>query len=100
MPLDPRIDGLIGYFEHTVLASYRAEPDKYEVKTDYFEGEVSINSDFFKSLPEKQYESAYIGVQFGFRTLADGGLAVAAYLPDLVDKSQGHLDRWRGFHIQ
>jgi hypothetical protein len=37
-------DGIIGYFDPTVLAAYRAEPDKYSVQTDFFEGRVSLRS--------------------------------------------------------
>jgi hypothetical protein len=99
MPFNPKLDGIIGYFDPTVLASYRAEPDKYKVDTDYFEGEVSVTSVYYESLPEGQRDSAYIGIKFGFRTLADGALALAAYLPDLVEKSEGHVNRWRGFFL-
>jgi hypothetical protein len=94
---DVRLDRIIGYFDPTVLASYRAEPDKYEVNTDYFEGTVSITTRYYESLPESAREAEYIGVKFGYRALASGMLALAAYLPDLVDHSEGHVPRWRGF---
>ncbi len=100
MSYDVRLDKIIGYFDPAVLASYRAEPDKYEVKTDYFEGQVSIATRYYESLPEPARESEYIGVKFGFRALASGMLALAAYLPDLVDHSEGHVPRWRGFLLR
>jgi hypothetical protein len=93
VPYDARLDNIIGYFDPTILAAYRAEPDKYEVKTDYFEGEVRITTPYYESLPESDRDPAYIGVKFGFRTLANGALALAVYLPDLVDHSEGHVPR-------
>ena len=99
MALD-RFDGIIGYFDPTVLAAYRAEPDKYSVQTDFFEGRVTITTPYYESLSEEDRDEAYIEVQFGFRTLANGALALAAYLPDLLDKSEGHVDRWKGFLVR
>jgi hypothetical protein len=100
VPYDTRLDSIIGYFDPTILAVYRAEPDKYDVKTDFFEGEVRITTTYYESLPESDRDAAYIGVKFGFRTLANGALALAAYLPDLVDRSEGQVPRWRGFLLQ
>lgn len=94
------LDRIIGYFDPTVLAAYRAEPDKYEVKTDFFEGEVRTTESHYAFLDEATRSAAYIGVRFGFRTLADGSLALAAYLPDLIDRSGDHLPRWQGFLIR
>lgn len=100
VPYDERFDKIIGYFDPAVLAAYRAEADKYVVKTDYFEGEVSITTPYYKSLSKSDADSAYIHVKFGFRTLANGSLALAAYLPDLVDQSESHIPRWRGFLLR
>lgn len=94
------LDRIIGYFDPTVLAAYRAEPDKYEVNTDFFEGEVRTTDSHYASLDEAARSAAYIGVRFGFRTLYDGSLALAAYLPDLIDRSDEHLPRWQGFLIR
>ncbi|RPI53966.1 MAG: hypothetical protein EHM55_12205 [Acidobacteria bacterium] len=65
-------DGMIGYFDVTVLAAYRAEPDKYAVQTDYFEGRVTITTPYYESLSEVERDDAYISVRFGFRTLSNG----------------------------
>jgi hypothetical protein len=40
-----------------------------------------------------------IDVLFGYRTLHNGDLAIAAYLPDLFEKSKKHVQQWSGFHI-
>lgn len=90
---------MIAYFDPTVLAAYRAEPDKYDVQTDFFEGEVKITTAYYESLSESTRAAAYIGVKFGFRTLAGGALALAAYLKDLVEDSEGHVSRWQGFRL-
>jgi hypothetical protein len=39
-------------------------------------------------------------VHFGYRTLKNGDLTIAAYLPDLLDHSSNHVDRWRPFLVQ
>ena len=91
------VNGPLGYFDQQVLAAYRNESDKWLVETDFFEGRVSVRSDYYEGLDEVAREGCYINVLFGFRTLVGGDLAVVAWLPDLVDKSKGHLDRWRGF---
>ena len=54
-----RFDGIIGYFEPTILATYRAEPDKYSVQTDFFEGRVGITTPYYESLPEAERDEAY-----------------------------------------
>ena len=73
---------------------------QYSVQTDFFEGRVGITTPYYESLPEAERDEAYIEVQFGFRTLANGALALAAYLPDLLDKSEGHVNRWKGFLVR
>ena len=45
-----RFDGIIGYFDPTVLAAYRAEPDKYNVETDFFEGRVTITTPHYEGV--------------------------------------------------
>ena len=76
----PVVDTIIEYFDPLVLAAYRAEPDKFEIKTDHFEGEVTIRSDYYKTLGEDEQDREHIDVSFGFRELSDGRLALAAYL--------------------
>ena len=39
----------------------------------------------------------FVDVQFGYRTLHSGELAIAAILPDLLEKSKTHALKWRGF---
>ncbi|HEX6371172.1 MAG TPA: hypothetical protein VF006_19795 [Longimicrobium sp.] len=92
-------ENLIGYFDQQVLAAYRNEPDKWVIKTDYFEGHVGITETYYWEIQDSAGEHN-IDIRFGYRALQNGDLAIAVWLPDLVDKSPGHLTRWRGFHLQ
>lgn len=94
------LEKLIGYFELQVLASYRNEPDKHTVETDFFEGHVSTTDEYFRELEAAGRISEYIDIRFGYRTLENGDLAIVAWLPDLFEKSKSHAQRWSGFHIR
>jgi hypothetical protein len=98
--MNKRVLGILGFFNPAVLAPYREQPDKYIVTTDYFEGRVTVTSAYFAQLDEAAQDREYIDVKFGYRTLRNGDLAIAAYLPDLVDHSPNHVDRWRPFIIE
>jgi hypothetical protein len=97
--MDKRALGILGFFNPAVLAPYREQPDKYTITTDHFEGRVTVTSAFFAQLDEAAQDREYIDVKFGYRTLKDGDLTIAAYLPDLVDQSTNHVDRWRPFIV-
>lgn len=107
MPLDHPLssdstpwDKLIGYFDQQVLAAYRNEPDKWILETDLFEGHLRITNDYYELLEASASNEDSVDIQFGYRTLDTGELAVAAWLPDLFDKSPGHVQRWTGFHLR
>ncbi len=89
----------IGYFDQQVLAAYRNEPHKYKIETDYFEGSLSVTSEYFLELEAAEKADESVSIQFGYRTLSDGNLAIAAWLPDLVEKSKAHVPRWSAFHL-
>jgi hypothetical protein len=99
MPYDERADHLLAYFTPDVLAAYMAQSDKYTVQTDYFEGEVATMGAYFERLEAESRTDESISVRFGYRTTADGELAVVIWAPDLVEKSPFHLDRWKTFAI-
>lgn len=40
------IEKNIGFFDCQVLAGYYNEPDKYSIKTDFFEGSIETTSEF------------------------------------------------------
>lgn len=90
---------LLGYFRQQVLSSYRDEPDKYIVKTDYFSGEVTVTDSYYKKLEKQKKTDNYIKVRFGYRALQDGELAIMAFLPDLFKDSPAHIKQWSGFLI-
>lgn len=95
-----KVEHLLGYFDYAVLLPYRNEPDKYEVETDHFVGRVRTNPGYYEQLEDSGGEQGPIDILFGFRTLKNGDLAVVAWLPDLFEKSESHVGRWRGFHLQ
>lgn len=92
--------GILGFFDPAVLAPYREQADKYIITTDHFEGRVTVASAHFAQLDDATRDREYIDVKFGYRTLKSGDLAIAAYLPDLVDHSPHHVERWRPFIVQ
>lgn len=95
--MDKRVLRILGFFNPAVLAPYREQPDKYTITTDHFEGRVTVTSAYFAQLDEAAQDKEYIDVKFGYRTLKDGDLTIAAYLPDLLDHSPNHVTRWRPF---
>jgi hypothetical protein len=95
--MDERAMGILRFFDPAVLAPYREQPDKYVITTDYFEGRVTVTSAYFAQLDAAAQDREYIDVKFGYRTQRSGDLAIAAYLPDLVDHSPNHVERWRPF---
>jgi hypothetical protein len=94
------IMSVLGFFETEVLAAYREQPDKYELKTDYFDGHLNISSNHYERLDDQGRDKEYIEVRFGYRTLRNGELKIAVFLPDLIEKSGGHAARWSAFLVE
>ena len=91
---------LLGYFDQQVLAPYRNEPHKYLIASDYFEGSLSVTNEYFLELEAAGKTNESVSVGFGYRTLRDGNLAIVAWLPDLVEKSKSHIERWAAFRLK
>jgi hypothetical protein len=87
---------IVGFFDQRILAVYKSEPDKYVLETDNFEGTLR------RAYDVDEYTTAedHIDIRFGYRTLASGNLALAVYLPDLVEKSASHVKQWAGYHLE
>jgi len=87
---------IVGFFDQRILAVYKSEPDKFVLETDNFEGTLRRVSD------DDEYAIAedHVDIRFGYRTLASGNLALAVYLPDLVEKSASHVKQWVGYHLE
>jgi hypothetical protein len=96
---DPASLKLLGYFDQQVLASYRNEPHKYTVASDYFEGTLGVTNEYYAELEAVGRTSEYVSIRFGYRALKDGNLAIVAWLPDLMENSQAHIPKWSGFHL-
>lgn len=90
-------NSLLSYFDFQVLASYKNQPDKYDFKNDFFEGNLSINSNYYKK--GKKNKEDYIDLKFGFRTLNNGDLAVVVFNYELC-KYENHLQKWAGFLLK
>jgi hypothetical protein len=93
------IGHLLGYFDSQVLASYRNEPNKYKIENDYFEGKLTIATEFFDELDSEERFDGNVDIRFGYRTLKDGNLAIVAWLPDFK-KSKSHIRKWMGFELE
>jgi hypothetical protein len=97
VPYDPRLDRLILYFKPQVLAAYRELPDRYAVTTDQFSGSVELSDAYYMLLDPTGRDREAIHVRFGYRTLRNGDLRIAAFGPDLLTKSQNHAAQWTPF---
>lgn len=94
------VEHLLGYFDQQVLASYRNEAHQYSIRSDYFEGELSVTNQYYRELEIAGRTSDVVSIRFGYRTLRDGNLAIVAWLPDLYEKSKAHVERWSGFELK
>ncbi|HEV2499817.1 MAG TPA: hypothetical protein VGY31_09590 [Terriglobia bacterium] len=90
---------LVGFFDQQVLASYRNEPHKYEITSDNFEGTLTVTHEYYKELETAGKTDEYIRIRFGYRTLHDGNLALVGWLPDLLERSSSHLQKWMAFRL-
>ena len=98
--VDPDSLGLLGYFDPQVLAAYRNEPHKYTIESDYFEGRIIVTDEYYKELEALGKSDEYLDIRFGYRTMDGGSLALAAFLPDLFERSSAHADKWSAFHLR
>ena len=48
---------------------YREQPDKYELRTDNFEGRVTLTSAYFTQLNKVEQDREYLDVSFGYPSL-------------------------------
>jgi hypothetical protein len=86
---------LVEFFDQGVMAAYVQQADRFVVQTDHFEGYLSSRYDENSLRP-----SDPIDVRFGYRTLESGDLAIAAFRPDLYQKSPTHVQRWAAFRLK
>ena len=84
---------LVEFFEQGVIAAYIQQADRFIVQTDYFEGHLSSR------YAEGSDPADPIDIRFGYRTLESGDLAIAAFRPDLYQKSPAHVQRWAAFKL-
>ena len=90
---------VIGFFEAGVLSYYENNPDKYELDTDYFEGEIKTTPTFFCELKSSEKLDESIRIRFGYHSKIDGTLCIAVYLPDLAGASEKEQRKWEPFIV-
>jgi hypothetical protein len=102
IPSIPRLSGreidnerhpMMRFYRPEVLAMFHARSEKYRIRTDEFEGEVSVSDDHYRE------SAGYLNVSFGFRACTNGEWAVAAYAPDLDRATPDEQQLWTGFEI-
>jgi len=86
---------LVEFFDQGVMAAYVQQADRFVVQTDHFEGHLSSRYDEDTPRPHDP-----IDIRFGYRTLESGDLAIAAFRPDLYQKSPAHVERWVAFRLK
>jgi len=84
---------MLRFYRPEVLAMFHLRSDRYRIRTDEFEGEVSVSDDYYRE------SGAYLNVSFGFRACTNGEWAVAAYAPDLDRATPDEQQIWTGFEI-
>lgn len=91
---------MIGYFEADVLSLYSSNPHKYEIDTDYFEGEIKTSIDYFEELDAIKKCDEYIRIRFGYHAKTDGSLCLAVFLPDLAKAASLEQKKWSPFIVE
>lgn len=93
--------GMVGFFDAGILAIFQNQSDKFGLCTDYFEGSLTIRSEYYGRLSEPERDSTYTNVKFGFRVRKNGDLALAVWLPDLSNiRPESERMKWVPFHLQ
>lgn len=83
----------VEFFAQDVMAAYLQQADRFVVETDYFAGHLSSRYSEGSTHPDP------IDIRFGYRTLESGDLTIAAFRPDLYQKSPAHVQRWSAFKL-
>lgn len=87
------------FFRPAVLAQYRAEPHRYEVKASDFDGEVTLTNSYWEELHEQGKRDQGIRIRFGYRRLKSGEFGIAMMAHDFREYSEGHVQRWLPFRV-
>ena len=86
MPNNPALDKFIGFFEADVLNLYTSHPNRYELDTDYFEGELKTKEAYFYKLESSNRLNECLNkIRFGYHNKKDGTLCIGVYLRDLKE---------------
>ncbi len=83
---------LLGFFSQDVLSYYR--DGNYSLSTDYLKGQINTVENY-----TNYANGEYSCLGFGYRTLADGSLAIAIKLSDLAYHLPTHVIHWQKYHL-
>ena len=101
MPDNSVLDRVIAYFEVDVLDHYVNHPEKYELDTDYFEGELRTTDAYYYKLESSGRLNEYIEkIRFGFHSKKDGKLCIGVFLPDMKKAPEGEQKKWEPFLVE
>ena len=92
-------EGLLAYFERTVLCRYRASPNLFVLEEDDMGGEVSV-AHLDEDGTAGPNRPPYFRVRFGFRRLEDRRVVLAAFVPDLQRLPESERGAWAADHIE
>lgn len=90
---------ILAFFRPAVLAQYRAEPHRYELKASDFDGKVGLTEAYWHELHERGERNEGLSVRFGYRRLRSGEYGIATMVHDFRQYSEGHVARWRPYQV-
>lgn len=100
MPNNPALDKFIGFFEADVLNLYTSHPNRYELDTDYFEGELKTKEAYFYKLESSNRLNECINkIRFGYHKKIDGTLCIGVFLRDLKEAPEEEQKKWVPFLV-
>ena len=88
------------FFSSDILHIYLGRPDRYEVEFHNYGGRIQLAYPYFEKIKDsEQFNAQNIDVHFAFRERPDGELAIAAFVPDLVQTGIKEREKWYCFRI-
>ena len=88
------------YFVIEVLNKYFNHLERYDIYDDITGGCISMNDEYIRNLPEKEWYKYYFEIRYGKRKLVDNKLTVSVVLKDLADLSKREQKYWEHFEIK
>ncbi len=100
MAYEAAADRFLAFFRPEVLAQYRERADRYELRSDNFEGRLTLSKGYYSQLNDYEKDAEYLDVLFGYRTLQTGELCIVAFKHDIARTSKRHIELWAPYLIE